>query len=64
MGYEMLQFDMIVAAEISDRIKEQHDEANSKIDANRAVARRNQKRSERISQKDMGNFMEQWASGE
>jgi len=60
----MLQFDMMVAAEISDRIKEQHDEANSKIDGKRAVARRNQKRAERISQKDMGNFMQQWANGE
>ena len=44
MGYEMMQFDMEVAREISERITEQHNTANGKSNANNAVARRNQKR--------------------
>jgi hypothetical protein len=55
-GYEMLQFDISVAAEINERIKEQTDE----MDAKRAVAKRNQRR-EKISSAQMGSIMEEWA---
>lgn len=54
-GYEMLQFDISVAAEINERIKEQTEE----MDANRAVAKRNQRR-EKISSETMGSIMENW----
>lgn len=55
-GYELLQFDISVAAEINERIKEQTDE----MDAKRAVAKRNQRR-EKISSAQMGSIMEEWA---
>lgn len=55
-GYELLQFDISVAAEINERIKEQTDE----MDAKRAVAKRNQRR-EKISSAQMGSIMEKWA---
>lgn len=54
-GYEMLQFDISVAAEINQRIKEQTEE----MDANRAVAKRNQRR-EKISSETMGSIMQNW----
>lgn len=54
-GYEMLQFDISVAAEINERIKEQTEE----MDANRAVAKRNQRR-EKISSEKMGSIMQNW----
>lgn len=54
-GYELLQFDISVAAEINERIKEQTEE----MDAKRAVAKRNQRR-EKISSAQMGSIMEEW----
>tara|TARA_R110002126_G_scaffold18370_4_gene70513 strand:+ start:824 stop:1033 length:210 start_codon:yes stop_codon:yes gene_type:complete len=64
MGYEMMQFDMEVAREISERITEQHNTANGKSNANNAVARRNQKRHQRdketISNKKMGGILDDW----
>jgi len=62
-GFHMLEFDLAIAAEISERITEQHEEATKKHSsskANKAVARRNQKREQRISSKEMGNIMNEW----
>lgn len=63
-GYERMQFDMGVAATISERIKQQTDASKGKADAKAAVARRNQKRKERatINNKEMGNVLKNWVS--
>lgn len=62
MGYEKMQFDMEVAREISERITEQNDAVKGKGNANKAVARRNQKRHQRetISNKEMGGVIGNW----
>lgn len=62
MGYEKMQFDMEIAREISERITEQNDAAKGKGNANKAVARRNQKRHQRetISNKEMGGVVGNW----
>ena len=60
MGYELLQFDLLVAAEIGDRIKEQIEETKGSTgskNAKRAVAKRNQRKKETISSETMGNIM-------
>ena len=59
-GYEMLQFDLTVAAEINDRIKEQTEEVSAK----RAVAKRNQKRASMASSGNVGEMMDKWVAGE
>ncbi len=66
MGYEKMQFDMEIAREISERITEQNDAANGKGNANKAVARRNQKRHQRetISNKQMGGVIGNWLKGD
>lgn len=65
-GYERMQFDMEVAKEISERISEQTESAkkggHSKSSAKSAVARRNQKRAERIEGKDLSDMLGKWAS--
>ena len=63
-GYERMQFDMGVAATISERIKEQSDASKGKADAKGAVARRNQKRKDRatISGKQTNNVLKDWVS--
>ena len=65
-GYEKMQFDMEVAREISERITEQTEKAKRKggashKDAKGAVARRNQKRAERIKGKDLSDMIGKWA---
>lgn len=65
-GYERMQFDMEVAREISERITEQHEAAKSgrksSADARSAVARRNQRRAERIEGKELSDMIGKWAS--
>ena len=65
-GYERMQFDMEVAREISERITEQHEAAKSgrksPTDARSAVARRNQRRAERVEGKDLSDMIGKWAS--
>lgn len=58
-GYYLLELDMVIAAEISDRIREQHEEANKKMDAKRAVANRDQRRAQ-MRPKEMGQALEDW----
>tara|TARA_R100000458_G_scaffold59581_1_gene70610 strand:+ start:1804 stop:2010 length:207 start_codon:yes stop_codon:yes gene_type:complete len=48
-----MEFDALVAAEISNRITDQHEEAKGKRDAKSAVARRNQRRANRAN--DVGS---------
>jgi len=55
-----MQFDMEVAREISERITEQHEASKGKGNANKAVARRDQKRQERISNQEMGGIVGNW----
>ena len=65
-GYERMQFDMEVAREISERITEQHEAAKSgrktSGNAKGAVARRNQRRAERVEGKDLSDMIGKWAS--
>ena len=64
-GYERMQFDMEVAREISERISEQTESAKkggSKGNAKNAVARRNQRRAERMEGKDLSDMMTKWVS--
>jgi hypothetical protein len=59
-GFIMLEFDLIIAAEISERITEQTEQAtNNRGNAKKAVARRNQKRAT-ISSKQMGSVINDW----
>lgn len=51
-----MEMDMMVAAEISDRIKEQHDEAQKKFDAKKAVANRDKKRAQMRGQ-ELGSML-------
>ena len=56
-----MQFDMEVAREISERIKEQSDSSKGKGNANKAVAKRNQERERRsLSSKEMGGVLGDW----
>ena len=61
-----MQFDMEVAREISERITEQHEAAKSgrksSGSAKSAVARRNQRRAERVEGKDLSDMIGKWAS--
>ena len=61
-----MQFDMEVANTISERITEQHEAAKkgrkSAGDAKSAVARRNQKRAERVDGKGLSDMLGKWAS--
>lgn len=61
-GMLKMEYDMMIASEISERISEQMEEAKGKIDANKAVARRNQRRADRpmISPKEMGETLSGW----
>lgn len=65
-GYQRMEFDLHIAAEIGERIKEQTEEANSKSKAKSAVARRKQRRhaAETISSEKMGGIMNDWVSGD
>tara|TARA_R110000824_G_scaffold14011_1_gene60260 strand:+ start:363 stop:596 length:234 start_codon:yes stop_codon:yes gene_type:complete len=56
-GQEKLQFDLSIAAEISDRIREQTDEAKGNRDAKRAVANRDKNRAMRMTGKDLGEVL-------
>lgn len=61
-GFDKLEFDLAIASEISERITEQHEEAqgkNSSSRARKAVAKRNQNRAT-ISGKEMGSIMDKW----
>jgi len=59
-GFLMLEFDLTIAAEISERITEQTNEAtNKRTSAKSAVARRNQKRAT-VSPKQMGSVIDDW----
>jgi len=62
-GWIKLDYDLEIALEISSRIKEQYDEKDNKMDAKKAVARRNQRRAESatVKPKDMGNMLKEWA---
>ena len=63
MGYERMEFDILVAGEISDRIREQTEESKSKSSPQKAVAKRNQKREQRkesISSNEMGDIIKKW----
>lgn len=56
----MLEFDLTIAAEISERITEQTEKATSnRGNAKKAVARRNQKRAT-ISSQQMGSVIDDW----
>ena len=56
-GRDKLQYDVLVAAEISERINEQHEEAQGKRDAKKSVAKRNKKREERMTGKQLGQVL-------
>lgn len=58
-GMNLMELDLIVAGELSDRIKEQHEESNAK----RAVAKRDQRRAERMSKEDLGNALNDFIGG-
>jgi len=59
-----LEFDMIIASEMAERISEQYDEAKGQAgsrQAKKAVARRNQKRSASIrDQAEVANKLDGW----
>lgn len=63
-GLLKLEFDMIIASEMAERISEQYDEAKGQVgsrQAKKAVARRNQKRSAAIrDQAEVANKLEGW----
>jgi len=56
-GRNKLQYDMLIAAEISERINEQHEEAQGKRDAKKSVAKRNKRREHRMSGKELGQVL-------
>lgn len=56
-GQIRLQYDLAIAAELSDRIREQTDEAKNKRDGKRAVAERNKNRAMRMSGKKLGEVL-------
>jgi len=61
-GWYKLEYDLSIAAEMTDRINEQMDE--NKVDGKRAVANRNKRRVEKaalIDSKEMGNILTDWA---
>ena len=59
-----LEFDMIIASEMAERINEQYDESKGQEgsrQAKKAVARRNQKRSASIrDQAEVANKLDGW----
>ena len=63
-GLLKLEFDMIIASEMAERISEQYDEAKGQVgsrQAKKAVARRNQKRSAAIrDQAEVASKLEGW----
>ena len=63
-GLLKLEFDMIIASEMAERISEQYDEAKGEVgsrQAKKAVARRNQKRSAAIrDQAEVASKLEGW----
>jgi hypothetical protein len=69
MGYQLMELDIIIAGEISERISEQtsqiQNESGSKR-AKRAVAKRNQRRErmKTISSEDMGSIMKNFVDSE
>lgn len=60
-GRRLMDIDLMVAAEISERIAEQHEEAKkgrkSSGSAKKAVARRNQKREKTMDGKALGQLL-------
>jgi len=61
-GWYKLEYDLLIASEMTDRINEQMDE--NKVDGKKAVANRNKRRVERaalIDSKEMGNILTDWA---
>lgn len=67
LGYQRMEFDLHIAAEIGERIKEQTEESKGSSNAKSAVARRNQKRhqqQEKISSEQMGGIINDWVTEE
>ena len=61
-GWERMELDLLVAAEMSDRIVEQTADAKDRSKA--AVARRNQKRVQKMDSKGLGDALGGWLGGD